>query len=459
MGFMERSILIVDDEASMREFLAILLGREGYRTESAADAGEALARLEERTFDLIISDVRMPGLSGIELLEQVKRSWPDTAVLIMTAYSAVEDAVAAMKQGACDYIAKPFKVGELTTLVRNALEKHDLKRENVRLRRELRDRYGGFVGKSRVMRELYTLIEKVAPSDANVLITGESGTGKELAARALHAQSLRSDGPFIGVNCSAIPDTLMESELFGHKKGAFTGAIADKPGLFELAEHGTLFFDEIGDLPLLLQAKLLRVLQEREFRRVGGSEARKTDVRVVAASNRNLDEQLTEGSFREDLFYRLNVIMLRIPPLRERLEDIPLLVAHFFRKHAGPEAHDPFVTPEALKALLAYPFPGNVRELENLVERCTVLGASLLDLSTLPPHLLAAAPAPGVGASPVLPEEGVNLEQYLDALERHYLTSSLERAHGVKKRAAELLGLTFRSFRYRLAKFGMDDES
>ncbi len=455
-GGMGRRILIVDDETSMREFLVILLGREGYAVESAADAETALERLGERSFDLILSDVKMPGLDGIALLERVKRSWPDTAVLMLTAYTTAEDAVEAMKRGAYDYIAKPFKVEELKILVRNALEKLDLKKENVRLRQELRRRFSGFIGKSRSMTELYLLIEKVAASGSSVLIVGESGTGKELAARALHEQSPRRDKPFVAVNCSAIPETLMESELFGHKKGAFTGAIADQPGLFEQAERGTLFLDEIGDLPFLLQAKLLRVLQEKEFRRVGGSEAIKADVRIVAASNRDLQVQLREGTFREDLFYRLNVIMLRMPPLRERVEDIPLLMEHFFRKYTGKAASGPVATPEALKVIISYPFPGNVRELENMVERCTVLSGPMLSRASLPPEMLSF-PGP-VDLHPLeIPREGMNLEAYLDAMEQRYLSSALEQCHGVKTRAAEFLGLSFRSFRYRLAKFGMDD--
>ncbi len=454
---MGRKILIVDDEASMREFLAILLGREGYLVETAADAESALLRLAEHSFDLILSDVKMPGLDGIALLERVKRFWPDTAVLMITAYTTAEDAVEAMKRGAYDYIAKPFKVEELKILVKNALEKFDLKKENVRLRRELRDRFSGFIGKSRAMIELYTLIEKVAASNSSVLIVGESGTGKELAARAIHEQSPRRENPFVAINCSAIPETLMESELFGHKKGAFTGAIADKAGLFEQAEHGTLFLDEIGDLPFPLQGKLLRVLQEKEFRRVGGGESLKSDVRIVAASNRDLPAQLREGSFREDLFYRLNVIMLRMPPLRERIEDLPLLMEHFFRKYSGKGVNGPVVTPEALKILISYPFPGNVRELENMVERCTVLGEPILNHLSLPQQILTSSQR-GDFNGVEIPQEGMNLEAHLDAVEKRYLLAALEECHGVKKRAAKFLGLTFRSFRYRLAKFGMDDE-
>jgi two-component system response regulator PilR (NtrC family) len=308
------------------------------------------------------------------------------------------------------------------------------------------------------MRDVYTLIEKVAGSLANVLIFGGSGTGKELAAKAIHYNSSRKDRPFVAVNCGAIPETLMESELFGHQKGAFTGAVSDRPGLFEQAEGGTLFLDEIGEVPLQLQAKLLRVIQEREFRRVGGSESIKADVRLVAASNRELEEQVREGTFREDLFYRLNVVQVRMPFLRERQEDIPLLVEHFLKKYAGSAIDAEMITPAALKLLLAYPFPGNVRELENLVERCVVLGSRCIDLDCLPPQVVNFLnPAPACGDF-VIPAEGMNLEAYLDGIEKKLLLQSLERSGGVKKRAAELLGLSFRSIRYRLAKFGMDEE-
>ncbi len=328
---MQIRILIVDDELSMREFLAILLEREGYMTDQAENAESALNMLGSTVYDLVISDVNMPGLDGLALLKMVKKVAPETAMLLITAFSTSEQAVEAMKLGAYDYIPKPFKVEEIKVLVRNALEKRDLERENIRLRKEVRERYSfsGLVGKSKKMREIYSLIEKVSASMASVLILGESGTGKELVAKAVHYNSLRRDKPFVAVNCGAIPETLMESELFGHKKGAFTGAIADRPGLFEQADGGTLFLDEIGEVPLQLQAKLLRVLQEREFRRVGGSQEIKTDVRIIAASNRDLEEQVKEGTFREDLFYRVNVVQIRMPSLRERPEDIPLLLEHF----------------------------------------------------------------------------------------------------------------------------------
>ena len=458
---MEIRILVVDDELSMREFLAILLKREGYVVDQADCAERALEFLDATTYDLVISDVKMPGLDGISLLGRIKENSPDTAVLMMTAFSTAEQAVEAMKLGAYDYIAKPFKVEEVKVLVRNALEKRDLKRENQRLRQEVQERYGfsGLIGKSKKMRELYSLIERVAPSIANVLILGESGTGKELVARAIHYNSPRKDKAFVAVNCGAIPETLMESELFGHKKGSFTGAINDRAGLFEQAGGGSLFLDEIGEVPLQLQAKLLRVLQEKEFRRVGGVADQKADVRIVAASNRNLEEQVREGSFREDLFYRLNVVQLQMPPLRERTEDIPLLVEHFYRKYVQTPLKGEIITPGALKMLMGYPFPGNVRELENLVERCVVLSGGTIAEESLPPQVLGSQKS---AVAPIgdfeIPEEGMDLEGYLDGIEKRILLQSLERCGGVKKKAAEFLGLTFRSFRYRLAKFGMDEE-
>ncbi|MCM0083468.1 sigma-54 dependent transcriptional regulator [Geomonas sp. Red32] len=457
---MNTHILVVDDELSMREFLAILLEGEGYRVDQAESAEEALQYLARESYDMVLSDVSMPGLSGIDLLASIKAQSPDTAVLMITAFTTSEQAVEAMKLGAYDYLSKPFKVDEVKVLVRNALEKRSLLVENKRLKAEVQERFGfsGLVGKSRKMQEVYDLIGKVAESMANVLIMGESGTGKELAARAIHYNSRRKALPFVAVNCGAIPDTLIESELFGHLKGAFTGATADRAGLFEQAEGGTLFLDEIGEVPLLLQAKLLRVLQEREFRRVGGGVPLKADVRIVAASNRNLEEQVREGSFREDLFYRLNVVQVRMPSLKERVEDIPVLVEHFYKKFALWSGTGEIVTADALDALFNYPFPGNVRELENLVERCVVLGSRVITRECLPPSVrdyrIPTPPADELA----IPDGGMDLQAYLDGLEKKLLIQALEKCGGVKKKAAALLGMTFRSFRYRLAKFGMDDE-
>jgi len=457
---METRILVVDDELSMREFLSILLEREGYQPFLADSAESALKMLETEEYELVISDVNMPGLSGLHLLEQIKKFSPDTAVLLITAYTTAEQAVEAMKLGAYDYIAKPFKVEEIKVLVRNALEKRTLIQENVRLRREVQERYSfsGFVGKSAKMREVYSLIEKVAVSTATVLIQGESGTGKELAARAIHFNGPRREKRFVAVNCGAIPGNLIESELFGHRKGAFTGAVADRAGYFEQADGGTLFLDEIGEIPLQLQAKLLRVLQEKEFRRIGDNVDRKSDVRIIAASNRDLEEQVKDGAFREDLYYRLDVVRVMMPALRHRPEDIPLLVENFYQKFAGNPKGQQIITAEALNMLMTYPFPGNIRELENLVERCLVVGDRTITVDSLPQHIVSFQKGPKVDEVSDLPTDGINLEAYLDGIERKYLLQALEQCEGVKTKAAQLLGMSFRSFRYRLVKFGMDDD-
>lgn len=453
-------VLVVDDEPSMREFLSILLEREGYAVEQAENADKALQLLDSNAFDLVISDIKMPGLDGISLLGKIKEQSPDTAVLMVTAFSTAEQAVEVMKRGAYDYIAKPFKVEEVKVLVSNALEQRSLRLENERLRQAIQERYsfGGLVGKSKKMKDVFTMIEKVAASTVTTLVTGESGTGKELAAKAIHYNGPRKNKPFIAVNCSAIPATLMESELFGHTKGSFTGAIADKPGLFEQANGGTIFLDEIGEVPLELQAKLLRVLQERELRRVGDTSARKIDVRIIAATNRNLLDQVKDGAFREDLYYRLNVVELRMPSLRERPEDIPILIDHFYKKLSGSSECHNIVSEQAIKVLITYPFPGNVRELENLVERCIVLGSKGMEEGCLPPKVLGSQASFHSSGKLQIPSDGMSLEAHLDGIEKIFLLQALERCGGVKKKAAEILGLTFRSFRYRLAKFGLDDE-
>lgn len=451
-------ILVVDDELSMREFLSILLEREGYDVSVAGSAVDALRLMESALFDLVLSDVNMPGLSGIELLARIKEKSPETAVLMLTAFSTAEQAVEAMKLGAYDYLCKPFKNDELKQLIKNALEKQGLKRENRLLKKDAgeRDSFCGIIGKSRKMRELFDMIQKVAASQSSVLILGESGTGKELAARSIHTCSPRKSKPFVAVNCGAIPENLIESELFGHKKGAFTGAVGDRPGLFEQAEGGTLFLDEIGELPLLMQTKLLRVLQEREFKRVGDAQTRKTDVRIISASNRDLEAQVKDSSFREDLFYRLNVVQLVLPPLRERVEDIPLLIEYFCRKlQANGQGKPATVTPGALKMLVNHPFPGNIRELENCIERSLIIDPAVISELSLPKQLLVGK-LPCFTADCDIPEGGMQLEPLLDELEKRYLLKALERTGGAKKKAGELLGMSFRSFRYRLAKFGLD---
>lgn len=456
---MKTVILVVDDELSMREFLSILLEREGYETAVAASAEEALFLLENRVFDLIISDVQMPGLNGIDLLSRIKETAPGTSVLMMTAYSAAEQAVEAMKLGAYDYLSKPFKVEELKILVKKAIEKSNLKHENSLLKQSANQcgSFCGIIGNSAKMKEIFALVSKVAPGVSSVMIQGESGTGKELIARAIHNLSPRSSKPFIAVNCGAIPENLIESELFGHKKGSFTGAVSDRQGLFEQAQGGTLFLDEIGELPLLMQTKFLRVLQEKEFRRIGDTHIRKCDVRILTASNRNLENQVEEGHFRKDLFYRINVVQIVIPPLRERIDDIPLLVDHFYKMFNNNIEAKEIITTGALKALMNYPFPGNIRELENVVERSLVLDNTMITEQTLPPQITAAIPTIRT-AGAIIPEEGIDLEQILEELEKQYLTKALEMTGGAKKKAADLLKMSFRSIRYRLAKFGLDCE-
>ncbi len=456
---MKTRILVVDDERSMREMLSILLEREGYEAVEAKNGQEALQLFETSIFDLVISDIQMPGINGIDLLGRIKKLAPEVPVLMITAFATAEQAVDAIKLGAFHYFTKPFNNDEIRALVRNALEKRDLKQENTLLKQDAhaKDGFCGIIGKSPRMRELFIMIQKVAGSLSSVLIMGESGTGKELAARAIHTSSARRTKPFVAVNCGAIPETLIESELFGHKKGAFTGAVADRPGLFEQADGGTLFLDEIGELPLLLQTKLLRVLQEREFRRVGDSVVRKTDVRVLTASNRDLQEQVTAGSFREDLYYRINVVQIVMPPLRERIEDIPLLIEHFFQKYCDPGHTGETITPAALKQLMNYPFPGNIRELENIVERSLILDRTIISESSLPEQVRSVRTV-CLGSEVSIPDEGMQLEALLEELEKKYLLKALERTGGAKKKAADLLGMSFRSFRYRLAKFDLDSE-
>lgn len=451
-------ILIVDDEESMREFLCILLQRDGYLVEAVGDGQQAINRLKDQAYDLIISDIKMPRLDGFGVLDYVKERCPGTAMIMITAFSTTGQAVDAMKKGAYDYITKPFKNEEIRLVVENALERIDLRRENLQLKKELGQRFSfaNIIGKSKVMQEVYNLIEKVAVSKVNVLVTGESGTGKELVARAIHYNSARRDQPFVAINCGAIPENLLESELFGHEKGAFTGAVQQKPGLFEVADGGTLFLDEIAELPPMMQVKLLRVIQEHEFRRVGGTRDLKVDVRLVAATNKDLGQAVAAEQFREDLYYRLNVIQLALPPLRERREDIPLLVEHFLKKLSGNS--DLPVSDGVMRRLLDYHWPGNIRELENTVERCVVLGRDgVLSEDSLPQQVRGNSETTERSLT-ALPEEGLDLDAYLGVIEKDILLKALDRTGGVRKRAAELLNITFRSIRYRLAKFGIEVE-
>ncbi|HEX2572239.1 MAG TPA: sigma-54 dependent transcriptional regulator [Polyangia bacterium] len=456
------AILVVDDERSMRDFLRILLRRLGHEVtvaDSLAAAQQAIAR---REFDLVITDLRLGEESGLDVLAAAKQRAADTQVLMVTAYATPETAIAAMKQGAYDYLTKPFKVDEVAVVLDRALEHRELKRTNLALREQLEGRFrlDRLIGKSPSMQRVFELVRKVAPARTSVLLSGESGTGKELVARALHhlAGAPRADGPFVGINCGAIPEALLESELFGHARGAFTGAVADRPGVFEMASGGTLLLDEIGELGPAMQVKLLRVLQERRIRPVGGTSEREVDVRVVAATHRDLEAEVERGAFRSDLYYRLNVIEIVLPPLRARREDIPILAEHFLRKHAlalgKPLAG---FEPEALAALCDYDYPGNVRELENLIERAATLEnegrigrASLPELT----RRVSVVSAPGL-ALPTVFEDGFDLDRVLAEVERDLVLKALERAQGVRKRAAEILGISFRSLRYRLAKLGI----
>jgi two-component system response regulator PilR (NtrC family) len=452
-------ILIVDDERSMREFLGIYLRREGYRIEAAAGGKEALATLKAHTFDLVITDLRMPDVDGLTILAEAKRLHPDTEVVVVTAFSTTETAIAAMKAGAHDYLTKPFKIDEVGLVVARAMEKRRLSRENLALRDELKGRYKleRLLGKSPPMQRVFDVLRKVASTRTSVLLIGESGTGKELAARALHELSPRTDHSFVAVNCGAIPESLLESELFGHLRGAFTGATSDKQGLFEAAHSGTLLLDEVAELPVSMQVKLLRVLQERKVKPVGGISEREVDVRIVAATNRDLETEVEKGTFRQDLYYRLNVIQVRLPPLRERREDLPLLVDHFIRKFSAEHGRNVVgAAPEAMSALMMYHFPGNVRELENMIERGVTLSTTdWLGLDAFPNLVgLQAAPA-SVNAVASITDEGMDLERHLEEYERTILIRALEKTAGNRTEAARLLRVSFRSMRYRLSKLGI----
>ena len=453
-------ILVVDDEQSLRDVLSIMLKRAGYAVTSAMDGEEAIEFLNKEIFDLVITDLRMPKLDGMEVLKAVKSASPETVVLIITAFATADSAVEAMKQGAYDYLTKPFQVDEVQLIIRNALEKRRLTTENMLLKREMASQssFAQLVGQSEAMQKVFDVVRKVADSKSNVLICGESGTGKELVARAIHYNSARSVLPFVAVNCSAVPETLLESELFGHMKGSFTGAISNKAGLFEIANGGTIFLDEIGDTTPTIQVKLLRVIQEREFRRVGGNQDVKVDVRVVAATNKDLEQAVAEGSFREDLYYRLDVIPIRLPPLRMRTSDIPLLVNHFlerFSKESGKAK--PVISPEAMHILLGHEWRGNVRELENLIERVVAfsMGGPVTDVEVRG-WLHRPTTQSQQSAMPLdLTEEGLDLEGLINGIEKDLLLKALERSKWVKKKAARMLRLNTRSFRYRLEKYAI----
>jgi two-component system response regulator PilR (NtrC family) len=436
------SILVIDDEEIMRDILDALLSREGYEVRLAENAERGLELARAKPFDAAIVDMMMPGMDGISTLDELKKIDDDLPVLMITAFASVENAIAAMKRGAFDYITKPFKNDEVLVVLRNALAQRRLVAENRALRQNLQahvNRFGEIIGRSQRMKQVFDLIIQAAPSRTTILINGESGTGKELVARALHQNSTRADRAFVTVNSGNLPPDLLESNLFGHVKGAFTGAVYPKKGLFELADKGTIFFDEIGNIPLETQAKLLRVIQEREFMRLGGVETIKVDVRIIAATNVDLRKMMEEGRFREDLFYRLHVITVQLPALRDRKEDVPLLVQHFLEKY-GAENQKPHLdlTPEALDLLLEYDWPGNVRELENVIERAVVLSTgSRIDVDLVPDHVRSSKRfhMPQF----VVPPEGISFREVITDFEKRLIESTLEAAGGVQKRAAELL--------------------
>jgi two-component system response regulator PilR (NtrC family) len=456
-------VLVVDDEPSLRQMVRVLLQRAGHDVVEAGDvtaASDVIASAPV-AFDLIVTDLIMPGGSGLDVIKRARERSPETQVLVVTAHATVETAVEAMRLGAYGYVEKPLDLATARAHIEKALEKRAILRDNEQLRAITRSPRLALpedlllVGRSRALEAALDLVRRAAQSKANVLITGESGTGKEVFARALHALSERKTRPMLVVNCGAIPGELLESELFGHERGAFTGAHARREGLFREAHGGTLFLDEIGELPLPLQVKLLRALQERKVRAVGASQEVAVDVRIVAATNRDLESEVKAGRFRQDLFYRLNVLRVSLPSLRERSEDIPLLAEHFRARFCQEHGrHFLVFSPEALAALVRYPFPGNVRELENAVERAVALASgTTIEVRDLPPEIAGHEATPN--ASVVLPEHGVNLEEYLTSIERALLAQALSRAGGVRTKAAALLGLSFRSFRYRLAKLGL----
>jgi DNA-binding NtrC family response regulator len=439
-----KHLLLVEDEAPLREAIAEQLGDRGYQVQQAGSGEEAIERLGDFAFDIIIADLRLPGIDGSAVVEAAVERYPHIIAIVVTGYGTVKDAVEAIKRGAWDFVSKPFQIDELLHVLDSALEQKRLKSENAYLRAQLEERYSfeGVIGKSRAMGRLFQLLETVAPTNSTILITGETGAGKEVVARAIHHNSPRRTHRFIALNCSAIPETLLEAELFGHIRGAFTGAVGNRQGRLEQAHKGTLFLDEVGTMSAALQMKLLRVLQEREFERVGDSHTIKVDVRVIAATNSDLQKMVADGQFREDLFYRLNVIPVQIPPLRDRKEDVPLLVQHFLEKLRTADGPPPTVSQDAMRRLMAYPWPGNVRQLENAIERAMAFtgGRLHIDAGDLPVELQHAE-APALSTAVELPDEGINLEALIASIERDLIARSLERTGGNKGQAAKLLNL------------------
>ena len=453
------SILIVDDEPKQLEILKKILTHEGYDAETCSTGEEALAQIRSSPPQILLTDLKMPGMDGITLLEEAAREAPSCCTIVMTAHGTVDTAVEAMKKGAFDYLTKPLERDQLLLVLERALETVRLRKENRNLRAQLRSRFSleNVIGTHGSMQDVFRMVQKVAPSNATVLIYGESGTGKELIARALHFNSARAERPFIAVNCSAIPEPLIESELFGHEKGSFTGAVGRKPGLFEQAQGGTLFLDEVGELPLSMQSKLLRAIQEKEIRRVGGTSSVPLEIRIVAATNRDLAQRMREGKFREDLYYRLNVVPIVLPPLRDRTTDIPRLAEYFLERHSREAGRtQPRLSREALALLLRYRWPGNVRQLESVVERAILLAEG----DEITPDLLPPEVRQNVSSVPSsrldfeIPDDGINME----SLERELLEKAVKKG-GTLTKAAKLLGISYRTLQYRLDKFGIARDS
>lgn len=464
---MKSRILVVDDEESIREFLEIMLKKEGYEVTIAEDGLKAKDILAKKSFDMVISDMQMPNMTGIELLKHVKESYPDVVFMMITAFGTTETAVDAMKMGAYDYVTKPFKIDEVRMNIANALRSKNLETEVRVLKKELVKEYSfqNMIGNSQAMHTIFDLVKRVSQAPTNVLITGESGTGKEVVAKAIHYNGPLKDKPFVTINCGAIPENLMESEMFGHKKGSFTGAITDKSGLFEVADGGTLFLDEVGELPVSIQVKLLRAIQERVIRRVGAVDDIKIEVRIIAATNRNLEEMVQKGGFRQDLFYRLNVINIKTPSLRDRQDDIPLLANHFLRKYNEKlNKAISTISVEAMEILKKYNYPGNVRELENMIERTVALeaGSTILPES-LPPMVNTTTGRKMASSNEIeIGDDGLDLDKVMGQIEKELLVKAIHSAGGIKKKAAKLLHISFRSMRYRIEKYNLgvvgDDE-
>ena len=456
-------ILILDDDQGMREFMEIMLTKEGYDVTGSGEPAKAFDLCRKTAFDLVITDLKMPKINGIEFLKAIKDQRPETIVILITAYASGETAINAMKEGAYDYVEKGGSIDDLKKIVQAALLKKGLVIENQTLKKEAKTKgsaenlFCGMIGTNREMLKIFATIKKVSDTPANILILGESGTGKELVARAIHENSARSKMPFIAINSGGIPENLLESELFGYMKGSFTGAYADKQGFFEMARGGTIFLDEIGELSPSLQVKLLRIIQERTFRRIGGAEDIKVDVRIISATNKNLQERVTKGEFREDLYYRLNVIPIFIPPLRERREDIPLLINCFIEKYAqmfGKEIRN--ISSYAMELLMNYAFPGNIRELENIIERSVAMETSNI---ILPESLtLYSSDAPNGASNLDITDRGIDLNEELDKIEKMLIEKALQKTKGSKKKAAGLLKITFDSLRHRIEKLGVDQE-